>query len=115
MKLSQNSLPEGEIIMDNEENVVRLAKPQKKGLLSLVFSRFFVIVLLLVVQVVLVVGVYLYLTDALPFLLAILWLLAARRPSPPRHLLRLPLRHLLRHLPRLPLRQSPSTRAQRSC
>ena len=33
--------------MDNEERVVRLAKPLKKGLLRLVFSRFFVIVLLL--------------------------------------------------------------------
>ena len=29
--------------MDNEERIVRLAKPIKKGLLRLVFSRFFVI------------------------------------------------------------------------
>ncbi len=34
--------------MNQEENVVRLAKPVKKGLLRLIFSRFFVIALLLV-------------------------------------------------------------------
>ena len=28
--------------MNNEENVVRLAKPVRKGLLRLIFSRFFV-------------------------------------------------------------------------
>ena len=34
--------------MEKEENVVRLAKPVKKGLLHLVFSRFLIIGLLLV-------------------------------------------------------------------
>ena len=36
--------------MENEENVVRLAKPIRKGLLRLIFSRFFVIILLLVLR-----------------------------------------------------------------
>ena len=60
--------------MDNEERVVRLAKPVKKGLLHLVFSRFFVIAVLLVLQIVLVVVGYGYLTDKLPILLSLLWL-----------------------------------------
>ena len=39
--------------MENgNENVVRLAPPKKKGLLPLVFSRFFIVVLLLALQVV---------------------------------------------------------------
>ena len=33
--------------MEHEENIVRLAKPKKKGLLALVFSRLFLIVLLM--------------------------------------------------------------------
>ena len=36
--------------MENEEKVVRLAKPQKKGILRLVFSRFFLIALLLIID-----------------------------------------------------------------
>ena len=58
--------------MEQEENVVRLAKPVKKGLLRLVFSRFFVIVLLIVLQILLVIGVYGYLSDKLPhFMIAL--------------------------------------------
>jgi hypothetical protein len=44
--------------MDNEEKIVALAKPVKKGLLRLIFSRFFVIALLLVFQVALMIMVF---------------------------------------------------------
>ena len=57
-----------------EENVVRLAKPVKKGLLRLVFSRFFLIILLLVLQVLLLIAAYGYLTDKLPFLVTLQFL-----------------------------------------
>jgi len=55
--------------MDNEESIVRLAKPLKKGLLRLVFSRFFVIVLLLILQIAILIGAYIYFTDKLPILI----------------------------------------------
>ena len=57
--------------MNNEENVVRLAKPVKKGILRLLFSRFFLIVLLLLAQVVLMGSIYLYFMEKLPVLLTI--------------------------------------------
>ncbi len=57
--------------MENEENVVRLAKPVKKGLLRLVFSRFCLIALLLVLQIALLIAGYGYLTDKLPILLTL--------------------------------------------
>lgn len=46
-----------------KETVFRLAKPKKKGLLSLVFSRFLIIALLLVWQLSLIVGFYGWLND----------------------------------------------------
>ena len=46
-----------------KETVFRLAKPKKKGLLSLVFSRFLIIALLLIWQVSLLVGFYGWLND----------------------------------------------------
>ena len=52
-------------------DVYRLAKPRKKGLIHLVFSRFFVIVVLLVVQLLLVFSFYAWLKDLLPFFSAI--------------------------------------------
>ena len=55
--------------MDNEESIVRLAKPIRKGLLRLVFSRFFVIALLLVLQVAILIVAYGYFTDKLPTLI----------------------------------------------
>ena len=58
--------------MNNEENVVRLAKPVRKGLLRLVFSRFFVIALLLVLQVLILFAAYGYFTDKLPILINLL-------------------------------------------
>ena len=44
--------------MENEENVVRLAKPVKKGLLRLVFSRFGLIALLILIQIAIMVAAY---------------------------------------------------------
>lgn len=41
-----------------DETIFRLAKPKKKGLLPLLFSRFMLIVLLLVLQIALIVGIY---------------------------------------------------------
>ena len=46
-----------------KESVFRLAPPKKKGLLSLVFSRFLIIALLLIWQVSLIVGFYGWLDD----------------------------------------------------
>ena len=60
--------------MDNEEKVVRLAKPVKKGLLRLVFSRFFVIALLLVLQIAILIIANRYFTEKLPILINIQWL-----------------------------------------
>ena len=62
--------------MDQEERVVRLAKPLKKGLLRLVFSRFCVIALLLVFQIAVLVLAYGYFTDKLPILIYLLRLLS---------------------------------------
>ncbi|MGN1399153.1 MAG: cardiolipin synthase [Erysipelotrichaceae bacterium] len=42
----------------NEEEVYRLAKPKRKGLLPLIFSRFMLIVLLLILQIALVITFY---------------------------------------------------------
>ena len=39
--------------MEEESNVLRLAKPKKKGILRLVFSRFLIIALLILLQVLL--------------------------------------------------------------
>ena len=62
--------------MDQEERVVRLAKPLKKGLLHLVFSRFCLIALLLVFQIAVLVLAYGYFTDKLPILINLLRLLS---------------------------------------
>ena len=52
-------------------DIYRLAKPRKKGLARLVFSRFFVIVLLLIAQMLLVVSFYGWLKSLIPFFSAI--------------------------------------------
>ena len=54
------------------DEVVRLAKPRKKGLLHLIFSRFFLIVGLLVLQILLVISFYGWLRKLLPFFSALL-------------------------------------------
>ena len=48
-------------------DVYRLAKPRKKGLLHLVFSRFFLIVLLLLAQVLITISFYAWLNDLLSY------------------------------------------------
>ena len=58
--------------MNQEERVVCLAKPVKKGLLHLVFSRFFIIALLLVLQIAILIAAYGFFTDKLPFLINLL-------------------------------------------
>ena len=57
--------------MENEENVVRLAKPKRKGLLSLIFSRFFVIALLLALQVGIIIVAYVFFMDKVTYLVGI--------------------------------------------
>ncbi len=56
------------------EEVFRLAKPKKKGLLPLLFSRFLLIFLLLLLQVVLIGGFYIWLRDFIPHY-AVFWAL----------------------------------------
>ena len=45
----------------NEEAVFRLAKPKKKGLLSLIFSRFLIILILLILQALVYVAIFVWL------------------------------------------------------
>ena len=49
--------------MENEGKVVRLEKPVRKGLFRLIFSRFFVIVLLLAVQALFLISLYRWFID----------------------------------------------------
>ena len=50
-----------------DEKIFRLAKPRRKGLLSILFSRFLIIVLLLIFQVLLMIGFYGWLVHYIPF------------------------------------------------
>ena len=61
---------------DIEESIVSLAKPMRKGILRLLFSRFFVIAILLVLQVALIVMVYFQFAEKLPILLQVQWVFA---------------------------------------
>ena len=54
------------------DDVLNLTKPKKGGLLHLIFSRFFIIVILLVVQILLVISFYGWLKGLLPFFSVIL-------------------------------------------
>jgi len=56
-----------------EEKIVSLAKPVRKGILRLIFSRFFIIAVLLVLQIAILVMAYLKFTKDLPMLLNIQW------------------------------------------
>ena len=58
--------------MDHEERVVRLAKPVRKGLLRLIFSRFFLILLLFVLEIGILVSGYLYFTEKFPNIIYVL-------------------------------------------
>ena len=60
---------------ERNEGVVRLAKPLKKGILRLIFSRFLLIGILLAVQIGILVLAYVYFTEKLPVLLHIQWIL----------------------------------------
>ncbi len=60
-------------IMDNNDNIVALAKPVRKGILRLIFSRFFIFAILLVFQVALLVMAYMQFSEKLPALLNIQW------------------------------------------
>lgn len=62
--------------MENEEKVINLAKPIKKGLLRLIFSRFFLIAVLLVLQVAILVMAYLVFREKLPALMYVQWVFA---------------------------------------
>ncbi|MDO5459358.1 MAG: PLD nuclease N-terminal domain-containing protein, partial [Eubacteriales bacterium] len=59
-----------ENIRENE-NVVRLAKPQRKGILRLIFSRFLLFFLLLALEVGLIIYGFCYLDDKFPNLVYI--------------------------------------------
>ena len=52
--------------MEQSENVMRLAKPKRKGLMGLVFSRLMIVVLLLAVQVLLYLSVFDWFRQYLP-------------------------------------------------
>lgn len=55
-----------------DEKIFRLAKPRRKGLLPILFSRFLFIVLLLIFQVLLMIGFYGWLVHYIPFYSAFL-------------------------------------------
>ena len=55
--------------MDDNVRIVALAKPIRKGLLRLVFSRFFLFAILLVMQVAMMIMAYIQFTEKLPLLL----------------------------------------------
>ena len=55
--------------MEKEEKIASLAKPVKKGILRLIFSRFFLIALFLVLQVGIAVAAFLWFEKELPAIL----------------------------------------------
>lgn len=59
----------------NNDIVVRLAKPVKKGIRRLIFSRFFIIALLLILQVAIMVITYLKFAEKAPILLTLSWIM----------------------------------------
>ena len=69
---TKRNLHGGVITVENEENVVRLAKPQKKGILRIVFSRFLLVFLLLALEIGLLVYVFISLNEHFPSLIYIL-------------------------------------------
>ena len=57
--------------MNEQDNVMRLAKPKRKGILSLIFSRFFFIAVLLVLEVLVLLTPLIFLRDYLPHFVAV--------------------------------------------
>ena len=49
------------------DEVYRLAEPRKKGLIHLIFSRFFIIVVLLILQILMTISFYAWLKDLFPY------------------------------------------------
>ena len=60
--------------MDMDENVVRLAKPVKKGLGRFLFSRLFLIIALLLLQVLMLAGLYLWAASKHSAILSLHWI-----------------------------------------
>ena len=60
--------------MDSNERIVSLAKPMKKGILRLLFSRFFVIAILLLLQVGIFVMAYVWFSEHLPAIMHVHWI-----------------------------------------
>ncbi len=58
--------------MDHEESVIRLAKPVRKGILRLVFSRFFLIFLLFLLEIGILINGYIYFSEKFPNLIYVL-------------------------------------------
>ena len=58
--------------MEIEADVVRLAKPRRKGILSLIFSRFFIIVLLLLLECAIVIVPVFLLREYIPHFVVVL-------------------------------------------
>ena len=57
--------------MENNEKTVRLAKPRKKGIIGIIFSKYLGVFLLIIVQVLIIITIYMWLFDLLPFLVYI--------------------------------------------
>jgi cardiolipin synthase len=60
--------------MEKEEKIVSLAKPVKKGIMRLIFSRFFIFAILLVLQIALLVMLYLKFAEQIPVIMHLQWL-----------------------------------------
>jgi len=67
--------------MEHEERVVNLAKPMKKGILRLIFSRFFLIVLLFLLELAAFVSIYLWFAQEVHIFLHLRWIFTRRRSS----------------------------------
>ena len=60
--------------MENDERTVRLAKPVRKGIWGFVFSRFSLILVLLLLEIGILVSIYLWFLNKLPILLTLQWI-----------------------------------------
>ena len=58
--------------MSGQDTIMRLAKPRRKGILALIFSRFFFIALLLVIEVLIILTPLFFLNDYVPHFMAAL-------------------------------------------
>ena len=63
--------------MDNEYTSIRLAKPKKKGIIPLVFSRFFIIVLLILIELAVIIIPLVFLQEHIKHFVAFLAVFAA--------------------------------------